>query len=69
MTKLKIRIALAINADGEWRAFGEIDYTQDEMLDRAKIGVSHPLAIHWIEADVPLPQPQTIKGKIRKVKK
>ncbi len=65
---MKIRIAVAVNADGFWIAAGAADKTDAEskkvVCDFASSGddLSFPWAITWIEAEVALPAETVIRA-------
>lgn len=71
MKTVRVRIAVAVNADGKWSAFGHVGNKDADARDIAFTNMSdyeeNHDAVHFIEADVPVPQvpqPQTIKGEI-----
>lgn len=68
---VRVRIAVAINSDGQYEAAGadgqddgeREDYAQEWLLDRS----GENSAVHFVEADVPIPvkpEPQTIEGVV-----
>lgn len=66
-----VRIAVAISPDGSWRAYGNSTWDDENTMDRASEFLDGNAAIaageHWVEAQIPLPKPQsieTIKGKV-----
>ena len=69
---VRVRIAVAINADGQWGAAG---WSQAEDESKLRVAMQnlncaedHDM-LHWIEADVPIPQrqkSQTIQGEVKK---
>ena len=64
-TTVKIRLAVAVNEDGEWYAWGAKDYSDDEMRNEVTGQVCDPHAVHFVEAEVPLPVPTTIQGTVQ----
>lgn len=66
MTTIRVRIALAIDSDGDWAAYGVRGYADESMLEEAGYSVCEPQTLHWIECDVPVPDPvpTTIQGAI-----
>lgn len=58
-----VRIALAINAEGDWQAVGWKGASKQSMKDSAAEGVHGGDSIFWIMVDVPLPS-KTIRGKV-----
>jgi|ERR1700733_1281985 len=75
---VRVRIAVAVNDKGEWDA-GGWNYLVDEKTADARMakGVLEDLikchedgevvatAVHFIEADIPLPASQTIEGEVK----
>ncbi len=71
MSKTKrVRIAVAIDADGNWNSFGYGGKTakqSDTYLVRMALEClesAGPKAVHFIEADLPLPASVTVEGKV-----
>lgn len=68
---IRVRIAVIINADGVWSAFGFKNSSDESMRENANISLegheeNHD-TVHWIEADIPvpvIPAPQTIEGTV-----
>jgi hypothetical protein len=65
----RVRIAVAMRADGVWSAFGHSTCSERDVIGNAEEGVwadgeteqSHRLT--WVEASVPLPEPPaTVEG-------
>lgn len=66
---MKIRIAVAVAEDGEWHSFGwgrpEEKVTDEDIMRWAVESIrSAPSANYFIEADIPIPKPKTIKGVV-----
>lgn len=67
---VRCRIAVGIDSDGEWGAYGGNEFDSDDDLRRdiADQCSRYPWqVIHIIEADVPLPQrvePEVIQGRV-----
>ena len=75
---VRVRIACVVNADGKWSAHGYCPPTGKHPVihERAISDVAHEMmaewplnhdTLHFIEADVPIPQiptPQVIEGKV-----
>ena len=64
MKTVKVRIALAINSEGDWTANGWADM---EDWEAAGIDLGDDLATahYWIEVEVPVPaawEPETLAG-------
>ena len=61
----RVRILVAIDAKGEWSATGFHRWDDAEAMDCIFIDdLGVHLSYHWIEADVPIPEPSTIEGEV-----
>ena len=57
MKTTRVRIAIAINTHGEWNAIGYV--TTDGMLQvEANWDDDPEVTFHWVEADIPIPEPK-----------
>lgn len=63
---VRVRIAVAVNEHGHWNASGYFKWNKGEARETALEGLDEPGAetIHYVEADVPIPAPQTIEGTV-----
>jgi len=62
---VRVRIAVAVCPDGEWAAAGNWEYSGEAIRDIVFIDeLPGSESWHWIEADIPLPKPQTIEGEV-----
>ena len=66
MKTVRVRIAVAVNEQGKWNAFGYSSSSDEnskqlafECLDGE--GVE---SLYWIEADLPIPSPTIIEGTV-----
>lgn len=74
MKTMKVRIAVAINDKGEWSSFGyhlngreESDTDiclQGMALEGLESGMGFCEMVHFIEAEIPIPESQTIQGEV-----
>ena len=70
MKTKRVRIAIAINADGtDWSAQGwgssrKIQATDCDMRDAVLDCVDSDCVVHFVEVDVPLPEPATLIGEV-----
>lgn len=65
MKTVKVKIAVAVDETGGWCAFGRGGWTEDETKSDAVEFLRSrgwSCVLHWIEADVPIPEPETIQG-------
>ena len=60
---IRVRIAVGIDRDGEWEAYGTNDRTDAQTLQNAGFD-SWASTVVWVEADVPLPEPVTVEGTV-----
>jgi hypothetical protein len=66
---VRVRIAVAVNERGEWCCAGwtggkDEDHTRSA-LETSEYHGGTLEAIHFVEADVPLPVSQTVEGEVR----
>ena len=63
---VKVRIAVAVDVDGIFAAFGDSGMSDYDMAEEVAGGLRLrlPMRVSFIEADVPLPEQQTVKGKV-----
>lgn len=71
MKTVRVRIAVVVDEKGGYNAVGFQDsdgfvWSDKEILQTAQDAFDPQgnEAVHFIEADVPLPEPQTIEGKV-----
>lgn len=68
MKTIRVRIAVAIDEDGDWVAWGAA-YVSDAMLvrdvgERASYMVADDHRTVFVEADVPIPEAVTVVGEV-----
>lgn len=62
---VRVRIAVAVCPNGEWQARGDSTHTDEESKDIIYMcDLPTGETWHFIEADIPLPEPQTIEGEV-----
>lgn len=61
---VRVRCAVWVRADGQWSAFGDRNFADDMAVGEARWRTDNgrPYAVRWIEADVPLPNEDTIEA-------
>ena len=62
---VKVRIAVAVDRDGKWNASGwgkGSAYANGEAMDIAIEGVDEGEARYWVEAELPIPEAETISA-------
>ena len=69
MKTAKVKIALEINSDGDWIAYGYSSQGDDDwasVMDAFDALEGHHVRRHWIEAEVQVPEdaPATAKGEV-----
>lgn len=63
---VRVRIAVAVDADAEWSAAGAAGANDSDTVIEAAYNLPKGLAagVHWVEADIPIPEPTTIEGSV-----
>jgi len=69
MKTVRVRIAVTVDPDGNWRSAGwkESGYGDDErdIRDCVEENADDMAKLYWIEADVPIPEePKLIVGEV-----
>lgn len=59
---IRVRIAVAVNTAGAWCASGADVQGDEKATERASSGWG-PNIVHFVEADVPVPESSTVEGK------
>ncbi len=66
MKTVKVRIAVAVDPSGRWNASGWLTRdgknAEGEAMDIAIDGVNEGEAKYWVEAELPIPEPQVFAG-------
>jgi len=72
--KVKVRIAVAIDSDGDWGASGwgtkDVEQTisqQHSMIDVANMSIGEGEAVYWVTAELDIPEEKELKeveGKV-----
>lgn len=60
---VRVRVAVAVDADGVWYALGDSGHTDGTSAAEVASVMLGPV-VSFIEADVPLPKPQTVRGRV-----
>lgn len=67
MKTVRVRIAVAVDAGGKWHATGS-SLVSDDFSDEWVLGVmgdgERHVSVYHVECDVPIPDPQTIEGRV-----
>ena len=65
----KVRIAVVVNEFGQWTAYGKWDARDDDAMNKASGDFPPDASIgcYIVEADVPLPKYDEIKGVMTEV--
>ena len=71
MSGAKIRVAVAINEEGQWLACGYPD-DDDQAIDEVVSGVmeegGQQLATYWLTATVPIPETDEVEAEVETAK-
>ena len=65
MKTVQVRIAVAVDEDGDWHAIGSNGW--DDSLSKAEAAHgwgSGQKALTWLTAELPIPAPQTVEAKV-----
>ena len=66
MKTVKVRIAVAVDPYGNWNASGWLNrdgqIAEGEAMSIAMDGVKEGEAKYWVEAELPIPEPQIVTG-------
>lgn len=64
---VKVRIAVAVDENGDWAAFGTSADSDSNMMCTAREdapGSREWESLFWLEAELPIPEIQTIQAKV-----
>jgi hypothetical protein len=64
---VRVRIAVVVSEDGKWCAFGADHHEPGQSVkvaDDYQFGAGKRHTV-WVEADVPLPIPDTVEGEVK----
>ena len=61
---VRVRIAVAVDPDGGWSAWGGSGVKDHVSMSYATDGVGEGEARHWVEADLPVPESHTVQGVV-----
>lgn len=63
---VRVRIAVAVNSKGRWHSTGDSDRVSTDTFNAEaavrNLGPGHNTMVHYVEADVPIPQSRTINA-------
>lgn len=65
MKTVRVRIAVAVDSDGDWNACGSRTTTDDGAAQYAADTVGSPYHVRFVEAQVPVPDVATIRGEVK----
>ena len=69
MTKtVKVRVAVTVDASGDWCASGWKGGDDDEVMDSAAGSIGDNEACFWLEAELPVPEVPTITATVTEAK-
>jgi hypothetical protein len=70
MKTVRVRIAVAVDADGKWNASGwgtEHTFANDTAMDIVIEGVEDGEARYWVEAELQIPEEKTVQGEVEEL--
>ena len=64
---VRVRIAVAVTPNGSWEAAGSRGWPDDDASHEARVCSDDPAhaRVTYVEADVPLPEPETVEGEVK----
>lgn len=65
MNTVRVRIAVAVDRKGGWNAVGWPTIQAETVMDAAEEGGNGADARYWVEADLPIPEIQTVNGEVK----
>lgn len=72
MKTVKVRVAVAVDPTGKWNASGwnaDNGEPVEDAMDIAIEGVGEGATRYWLEAELPVPEVQTVTAKIERAAK
>lgn len=74
MKTKRVRIAVAVTASGAWNSVGwsssksgaPTEIADSEKRSYAVEPLDEDATVHWVEADIPIPEETTIEGTVTK---
>lgn len=64
---VRVRIAVAVNDLGQWRAEGFDEYDDKHAIKAATSTIEGERRVFWVEADLPIPETQVVEGEVKHV--
>lgn len=72
MKTIKVRVAVAVNSNEQWSSSGAHNMPDEDAKSVALDGLDyiansssrHAEVIHWVEADVPVPEGAEVSGEV-----
>lgn len=65
MKTVKVKIAVAVDPDGDWNANGWSSADDDiMMMDLVVDTLKDGEARYWVEAELPVPETQSVQGQV-----
>lgn len=62
--KVRVKVAVAVDCDGDWSAFGGKGVIDTTAIDYAREGVSDLAKIYWLEAELEAPSTEIILAEV-----
>ena len=64
MSKVKVRIAVAVDPSGDWNSAGWSGGSDDNMMSCACDTVANGEARYWLEAELAIPETPTVHADV-----
>ncbi len=59
-----VRVAVAVDADGQWQAVGNKRQREDNRIACAVSGLATPHTVYWLTAVLPVPTLETVRAQV-----
>lgn len=61
---VKVRVAVAVDSDGDWMAVGYRDASEAHSADDARGEVGDGASIYWLTAELPIPEAVEVQADV-----
>jgi len=61
---VKVRIAVCVDPQGDWSSSGWSGATDEDMMENASGDTSMDAKQYFIEAEIPIPEPEIVQGTV-----
>ena len=64
---VKVRVAVGIDKDGNWNAYGGANATDEDALSIAAEPLKHGEARYWLTAELAIPEEKEVSADVQNV--